>query len=77
LNSFVTWIEGQGAWSPLLLVALFLASSLLMIWALEAMNAGGSKAPSSAHSSRPIAPASETCWWRLSWDAMADRGLTS
>jgi cation:H+ antiporter len=41
LNSFVTWIQNQGAWSPLLFVVLFLASSLLMIWALEAMNAGG------------------------------------
>jgi cation:H+ antiporter len=41
LNSFVTWIESQGAWSPILFIALFIASSLLMIWALEAMNAGG------------------------------------
>jgi cation:H+ antiporter len=34
-------MESAGAWAPLLFVALFLASSLLMIWALEAMNAGG------------------------------------
>jgi cation:H+ antiporter len=34
-------MEGHGAWAPLLFVTLFLASSLLMIWALEAMNAGG------------------------------------
>ena len=34
-------MQGQGAWSPLLFVVLFIASSLLMIWALEAMNAGG------------------------------------
>jgi cation:H+ antiporter len=41
LNSFVTWIEGHGAWAPVLFVTLFIATSLLMIWALEAMNAGG------------------------------------
>ncbi|HXT13263.1 MAG TPA: sodium/calcium exchanger protein [Candidatus Angelobacter sp.] len=34
-------MEGHGAWAPLLFVALFIGSSLLMIWALEAMNAGG------------------------------------
>lgn len=34
-------MENQGAWAPLLFVALFIASSLVMIWALEAMNAGG------------------------------------
>ncbi len=34
-------MQSQGAWSPALFVALFLASSLLMIWALEAMNTGG------------------------------------
>ncbi|HXS67599.1 MAG TPA: sodium/calcium exchanger protein [Candidatus Polarisedimenticolia bacterium] len=34
-------MENQGAWAPLLLVALFIGTSLLMIWALEAMNAGG------------------------------------
>lgn len=37
----LTWMEGQGAWAPLLFVVLFIASSLLMVWALEAMNAGG------------------------------------
>src|SRR3954469_17071223 len=41
LNSFLTWMQSQGAWSPVLFVVLFLGSSLLMIWALEAMNAGG------------------------------------
>jgi cation:H+ antiporter len=41
LNSLVTWIEGQGGWAPLLLVVLFIATSLVMIWALEAINAGG------------------------------------
>jgi cation:H+ antiporter len=34
-------MEGQGAWAPSLFVVLFIASSLLMVWALEAMNAGG------------------------------------
>jgi cation:H+ antiporter len=34
-------MQSQGAWSPALFVLLFLASSLLMIWALEAMNSGG------------------------------------
>jgi cation:H+ antiporter len=34
-------MQSQGAWSPLLFVALFIASALLMIWALEAMNSGG------------------------------------
>jgi cation:H+ antiporter len=37
----VTWIEGHGPWAPLLFVALFIGSSLLMVWALESMNAGG------------------------------------
>lgn len=37
----MTWSESQGAWAPVLMVALFIGSSLLMIWALEAMNAGG------------------------------------
>lgn len=37
----LTWMEGQGAWAPLLFVVLFIASSLLMVWALEAMNANG------------------------------------
>jgi cation:H+ antiporter len=34
-------MQNQGAWSPILFVALFIASALLMVWALEAMNAGG------------------------------------
>ena len=34
-------MQSQGAWSPLLFVVLFIASALLMIWALEAMNSGG------------------------------------
>jgi cation:H+ antiporter len=34
-------MQSQGAWSPVLFVLLFVASALLMIWALEAMNAGG------------------------------------
>src|SRR5262249_6956010 len=34
-------MQNQGAWSPILFVVLFLASSLLMVWALEAMNVGG------------------------------------
>ena len=37
----MTWIENQGAWSPLLFVTLFIATSLLMLWALEMMNKGG------------------------------------
>ena len=37
----LTWMEGQGAWAPILFVVLFIASSLLMVWALEAMNTGG------------------------------------
>jgi cation:H+ antiporter len=41
LNLLVTWIQGQGAWAPLLFVVLFVASSFVMISALEAMNAGG------------------------------------
>lgn len=34
-------MESAGPWAPLLFVVLFIATSLLMIWALEAMNAGG------------------------------------
>jgi cation:H+ antiporter len=34
-------MQSQGPWSPLLFVLLFVASALLMIWALEAMNSGG------------------------------------
>lgn len=34
-------MESAGGWAPWLFVALFMASSFLMIWRLEAMNAGG------------------------------------
>src|SRR3974377_898741 len=34
-------MEQQGGWAVWLFVALFVASSFLMIWRLEAMNAGG------------------------------------
>lgn len=34
-------MESAGPWAPWLFVALFMASSFLMIWRLEAMNAGG------------------------------------
>jgi cation:H+ antiporter len=34
-------MESTGAWAPWCFVALFLMASLLMIWRLEAMNAGG------------------------------------
>jgi cation:H+ antiporter len=37
----VAKMEGAGAWSPWLFLALFLAGSLLMIWRLEAMADGG------------------------------------
>lgn len=37
----IHWMENQGAWSPWLFLALFLAASALMIWRLEAMNADG------------------------------------
>jgi cation:H+ antiporter len=41
LNSLVTDIESTGVWAPLLFVGLFIAASLLMIWRLERMTAGG------------------------------------
>ena len=37
----VTSIEASGAWAPWLFVGLFLFSSILMIWRLEALNARG------------------------------------
>ena len=40
-DPFIHWIEAKGVWAPWLFVALFLAASFLMIWRLEAMNAGG------------------------------------
>ena len=41
LKPFIHWMESQGAWTPWLFLALFLVASLLMIWRLEAMSAGG------------------------------------
>jgi cation:H+ antiporter len=36
-----TWMASTGLWAPWCFVGLFIASSLLMIWRLEAMKAGG------------------------------------
>ena len=41
LNPFIHWIEGNGVWAPWLFLGVFLVSSLLMLWRLEAMSAGG------------------------------------
>ena len=41
MNSWVTWIEGTGPWAPWLFVGVFLGASLLTIWRLESMSAGG------------------------------------
>ncbi len=41
LNSVIQAIEATGAWAPVLFVLLFIAASLLMIWRLESLNAGG------------------------------------
>jgi cation:H+ antiporter len=41
LKFLATWIESTGAWAPGWFLALFIASSFLMIWRLEAMKAGG------------------------------------
>jgi len=41
LNSFIHQIESTGAWSPWCFLGIFIAASLLMIWRLEAMSAGG------------------------------------
>jgi cation:H+ antiporter len=41
LHSWIKWIEGTGAWSPWIFVGVFLAASLLTIWRLESMSAGG------------------------------------
>jgi cation:H+ antiporter len=35
------WLESTGAWAPWLFLTLFFVASFLMIWRLEAMNAGG------------------------------------
>jgi cation:H+ antiporter len=41
LNPFIHWIEARGMMAPWLFLVLFLLASLLMIWRLEAMSAGG------------------------------------
>lgn len=41
LNPVIHWIEAQGSRAPWLFLALFVVASLLMIWRLEAMSAGG------------------------------------
>ncbi len=41
LHPFIHWIEAQGIYAPWLFLALFIVASLLMIWRLEAMSAGG------------------------------------
>ena len=41
MNPLTTWLESSGSWTPWLFVGLFILSSFLMIWRLEAMNAGG------------------------------------
>ena len=41
MHFWINWIEGRGAWSPLIFVGVFLAASLLTIWRLESMSAGG------------------------------------
>jgi cation:H+ antiporter len=41
LKPVITWIESTGGWAPWWFLALFIAASFLMIWRLEAMNAGG------------------------------------
>ncbi len=41
LNSFIHQIESTGAYAPWCFLGIFIAASLLMIWRLEAMSAGG------------------------------------
>jgi cation:H+ antiporter len=41
LNSLIIFVEHTGAWAPWCFLALFIAASVLMIWRLEAMSAGG------------------------------------
>jgi len=41
VNQFIHQIESTGAWSPWCFLGIFIAASLLMIWRLEAMSAGG------------------------------------
>jgi cation:H+ antiporter len=40
-NPFIHWIEAKGAYAPWLFLALFVASSFLMIWRLEVMSGRG------------------------------------
>ena len=40
-NPFVHWIEAKGPWAPWLFLAVFLASSFLMLWRLEVLSAKG------------------------------------
>jgi cation:H+ antiporter len=40
-NPFLHWIEAQGLWTPWLFVILFIISSFVMIWRLEAMSEQG------------------------------------
>ena len=41
MSSIIHHLESTGAWAPWCFLAVFLAASFLMIWRLEAMNAGG------------------------------------
>ena len=41
MKPLITWMESTGAWAPWCFLGLFVAASFLMIWRLEAMNAGG------------------------------------
>jgi cation:H+ antiporter len=41
VHSFETWVAGAGAYAPWLMVGIFLAASLLTVWRLESISAGG------------------------------------
>ena len=41
MHSLILRIEGTGPWAPWIFVGIFLAASLLTIWRLESMSAGG------------------------------------
>jgi len=41
VHSFETWVAGAGVLAPWLMVGVFLAASLLTVWRLESMSAGG------------------------------------
>ena len=41
LNPFLHWVPAGGIWAPWLFLALFLASSFLLLWRLEALGAAG------------------------------------